>query len=125
VEGTVLWSGRPGAESVEQLRDALQREGYRVAVREKRECSEDHCPTRAMVEWDRPSDVPSGWYSGSTCGRHNYRMCAKCRSVYRMTSTNAAGQAPAVHCTVCGRILVEWGASKIWTAELQQRGPEA
>jgi hypothetical protein len=39
-----------------------------------------------------------------------------------MTSTNSDGQAPSVHCTVCGAIMVEWGSSKLWVLELMTRG---
>ena len=39
-----------------------------------------------------------------------------------MSSANVSGQATAVHCEVCGGVLVEWGASKVWTAELVRRG---
>ena len=35
-----------------------------------------------------------------------------------LASTNAAGQAPAVHCEVCGQVLIEWGSSKVWIAQL-------
>jgi len=32
-----------------------------------------------------------------------------------------AGQAPAVHCEVCGQVLIEWGSSKVWIAQLVAR----
>ena len=32
------------------------------------------------------------------------------------------GPAAAVHCEVCATVLVEWGGSKSWTAELVARG---
>jgi hypothetical protein len=121
VEGSVVWSGRPEDDSIEGLRAALLGEGYRVDLRERRECSEPECSTFAMVAWNRPSDVPSHWYSSTVCGKHDYRACAKCKSVYVMTSTNAAGQAPSLHCEVCGDIMVGWGRSKIWSAELVTR----
>ena len=38
-----------------------------------------------------------------------------------MTSANAGGQAPSIHCEVCKAILVEWGGTKVWTAELVTR----
>jgi hypothetical protein len=75
-----------------------------------------------MVGWNRSSDVPPTWYSQRICGKHNYRTCTKCKSVYVLTSTNAAGQAPSVHCEVCGAVIIEWGSSKVWKAELVTRG---
>jgi hypothetical protein len=122
VEGSVVWPGRPGDDPVERLRAVLLAEGYRVAVREKRECAESECTTEAMVEWNRPSDLPSGWYSNLICGKHNYRTCSKCKSIYVLTSTSSAGQAPSVHCGVCGEVMIEWGSSKMWNAELITRG---
>jgi hypothetical protein len=99
------------------LRDALTRDGYKVAVRERRECSERACKADATMEWERSADVPPGWHDSRICGRHNYRTCAGCETVYRMTSTSFVGQAPSVHCAVCGRVLVEWGSSKLWQVE--------
>jgi hypothetical protein len=42
-----------------------------------------------------------------------------------MSSANASGQAPSIHCEVCGMILVEWGGTKVWTVELVTRGDRA
>jgi hypothetical protein len=125
VEGSVIWRGRPTDTSVETLRAALLGEGYRTDIRERRECGEAGCMTSAMVEWNKPLIVPAGWYSNELCGGHNYRTCRSCKSIYRLTATNNAGQAPSVHCEVCGGVLVEWGSSKVWTAELVKRGPLA
>lgn len=126
VEGSVIWAGRPEDDSVQRLRAALLGEGYRVAaVRETRECAEPSCTTEAIVDWDRPKAVPSGWYSNLTCGKHHYRTCSKCKSLYVLTSTNSVGQAPSVHCGVCGTILIEWGSSKVWEAELVTKGESA
>ena len=125
VEGSVVWPRRPPEDSVEVLRAALVGEGYSVQVRERRECTQSPCATDAMVDWQRPEDVPTRWFSNRICGKHDYRSCAKCKSIYLLTSTNAAGQAPAVHCEVCGLVMVEWGSSKVWTADLVTRGPAA
>jgi len=121
VEGSVTWPSRPEEASVADVRDALLGEGYRVVVREKRECAEPQCKMAAVVEWNQAA-VPPGWYSERVCGGHNYRTCAKCKSVFVLTSSNFVGQAPSVHCEVCGHVLVEWGSSKLWTAELIRRG---
>jgi hypothetical protein len=122
VEGSVVCGDRPRGEDVEVARAVLAEAGYRVAVRERRECSERECWTESSIMWSRIEEIPSGWFTSSVCGKHNYRRCAKCTSVYVLTSMNAAGQAPALHCEVCGKVLVEWGASKIWSAELVTRG---
>jgi hypothetical protein len=122
VEGWVVWPGGPTDLSVEELRTILRDEGYRVATRRRRECEEPTCTTDVMVDWGTPESVPSGWYSNAICGRHNYRTCASCASIYVLASTNSVGQAPSVHCEVCGAVLVEWGSSKVWIAELVQRG---
>jgi hypothetical protein len=122
IEGFSVWQGRPSDQSVEGVRAALVAEGYRVSVREKRECAEPGCKAFVQIGWGQQQDVPPRWYSSTICGDHNYRTCARCKSAYLLTSTNAAGQAPSVHCEVCGLVLVEWGASKIWTATLVTRG---
>ena len=79
-----------------------------------------------IVDWNRPNrrTSPAGTASRSA-GKHNYRMCGKCKSTYVLTSTNAAGQGPSVHCEVCGEVMIEWGSSKIWSAELLTRGEAA
>ena len=118
VEGSAEWHGRPGDDPVEELRETLLGEGYRVAVRERRECAEPACRVDVLIDWNRPSEIPAGWYSNRVCGGHNYRTCARCKSLYALSSTNAAGQAPAVHCEVCGQVLIEWGSSKVWIAQL-------
>jgi hypothetical protein len=122
VEGSVVWPGRPREDSMESLRAALVDDGYRVAIVESRECAESTCRSDVVVDWNRPSVVPPGWYSNLICGRHNYRTCPKCTSVYTLTSENSDVQAPSVHCAVCGVVMVEWGGSKIWSAELVTRG---
>ncbi len=122
VEGSAPSHGRPRDDSVEGFCDALAGEGYRVEVHEKRECGEPGCATAAMMDWSRPAAVPSGWYSNVICGRHNYRTCSKCKSTYVLTSTNSVGHAPSVQCEVCGALMIGWGSSKIWVAELVTRG---
>lgn len=121
VEGSLVWPGRPGDDLVDHLRAALAGAGYRSTLREKRECGEPACAADAVVEWNRPSEVPRGWYSNVTCGKHNFRACAKCHSIYVFTSASSVGQAPSVPCEVCGAIMVGWGSSKIWNAELVTR----
>ncbi len=120
--GQLVCAGKPGVGSVERLRAALLGEGLRVTIRERRECSEPGCASDAMMPWNRATDTPSGWYSNLVCGRHNYRACTGCGSVYLLTSTNSAGQAPSVRCEVCGDIIIAWGGSKIWNAEMVERG---
>jgi hypothetical protein len=122
VEASGVASGRPTPEAVDRLRAILIEQGYGVALRERRECTEASCAAEAPVDWNRPDHVPSGWFSALICGRHDYRACRKCRSIYRLTSTNAAGQAPSVHCEICGAVLVEWGSSKVWDAQLVKDG---
>jgi hypothetical protein len=122
VEGSVVWPEKPAIGSVEQLRDVLLAEGYRVAAREVRECAEPRCAAEALVDWNSPSAVPAGWFSSVVCGKHNYRACSACKSTYVMTSTSSVGQAPSVHCGVCGVVLIEWGSSKVWNADLVTRG---
>ena len=125
VEGWIVWPRRPDDAPVEALRTTLAADGYRVTIVEKRECDEIGCTSLETVDWTRASLVPLGWYSNRICGRHNYRRCGGCDSVYTLTSTNSAAQAPSVHCEVCGIVLVEWGGSKIWNAELVTRGAAA
>jgi hypothetical protein len=122
IEATVTWPDRPAIEAIEILSAILTREGYKVIVQERRECTQPSCSTEVMTDWRAPDGVPSSWFSASICGKHNYKQCARCRSVYMLNSTNAAGQSPSVHCEVCGQVLIEWGSSKRWDAELVTRG---
>ena len=122
VEGALVWPDRPDAAAIDDMHALLVAAAYRVAVREKRECSEDGCTSEAAVDWHRGVEQPTGWYSAQICGKHNYRECGVCSSLYILDSTRANGQAPSVHCEVCGEILVEWGASKLWSAQLVTRG---
>ena len=125
IEGSVVWPGRPSAASVESLSALLLGEGYRVVVRERRECSQGKCSTEAMVTWNQLDEVPLGWCSNVVCGKHSYKSCGNCKSSYLCTCVNAAGQAPSVYCQVCGAVLFEWGSSKVWEAELVARGEGA
>ena len=122
VEGSVVWPGRPSDAAIDRLRATLLSEGYRLSLREQRECVEADCPTTVLLEWNRLTHVPPGWYSTTVCGKHDYKTCAQCNSIYVMSSTNSAAQAPSVHCEVCGVMLVEWGSSKVWSAQLVTRG---
>jgi hypothetical protein len=121
VEGSVTWLGRPDGDPVEHMRAMLLGAGYRVTVNEVRECVEPGCIASASVEWNRPALTPADWYSPLICGKHHYRTCSRCRSVYVLTSISAVGQAPSLRCDVCGLILVAWGGSKQWSAELVAR----
>jgi hypothetical protein len=121
VEGSVNCPDRPAQSSVDAMREALSAGGYSVAIREVRECTEDGCLTVVMTDWNRPLEVPTSWYSSAVCGKHGYRSCANCDSTYLMSSSNAAGQAPSLHCEVCGTIMIEWGGTKVWTAQLVSR----
>lgn len=108
--------------AIGRLRETLSSAGYNVAIRMLRECSNDGCGTTAPMDASRPEATPTGWFSAEVCGKHGLKSCAGCDTVYFMWSTNAAGQAPSVHCEVCGAIVVEWGGTKLWTVELVTRG---
>lgn len=122
VEASVIWAGRPGDDSIQELRAALNAEGYKVTVRETRECSEADCSSDALVDWNRPLQVPPGWYSSLICGKHDYKSCSRCKSIYLMTCTNSSGQSPSLRCEVCGMMIIEWGSTKLWSAQLVTRG---
>jgi hypothetical protein len=121
LEGSVTCPDRPADVIVESLREALLSEGYQVLVRERLECAELGCKTDVIIDWGQAAQVPRNWYSNRVCGGHNYRTCRRCGSIFAMSCTNAVGPAPSVHCEVCGLVLVEWGSSKIWSAELVTR----
>lgn len=121
VEGVAVSSGRPEEDVIDAVRDVLVAEGYRVSVREKRDCAEPDCRADAMVDWNQLTEQPAGWHTSQVCGGHNYRTCSRCKSLYVLTSTNSVGPAPSVHCEVCGLIIIEWGSSKIWNAALVHR----
>jgi hypothetical protein len=121
IEASTTSAGRPPAAAVATLRKVLEEDGYRVAVRAERGCAESGCNAHVMLEWDHASEVPPRWHSATICGAHDYRVCPRCKSTHALSCVNAAGQAPSVHCEVCGQVLVEWGASKVWTATLVKR----
>jgi hypothetical protein len=112
----------PGAGAMERMRQALADAGYRVSMRAVRECADDGCTTTMLADPARLEAVPSGWHSATVCGKHGYRCCSGCGSLYVMMSAPANGPAAALHCEVCAAVLVEWGASKSWSAELVTRG---
>jgi hypothetical protein len=112
----------PSADAIEQMRQTLADAGYRVTLRAVRECADAGCTTAVAADPAQLDSVPSGWHSASVCGKHGYRSCGGCGSLYVMTSAPSNGPAAAVHCDVCAAVLVEWGASKSWSAELVTRG---
>jgi hypothetical protein len=122
VEGAAISNGRPARAAVDALRAVLMDAGYRVTIKERRECAEPECLVDVMVDWDRSTSVPTGWFSEAICGRHGYRACPTCGSLYTLTSENSSVAAPSVHCVVCGAVMIEWGGSKTWSAELVTRG---
>lgn len=122
VEATTVSRGRPATKAVARLCDVLEADGYRVTVRERRECAEPGCTMHAMIDWGASNRVPPRWHSETICDAHNYRTCSRCGSIHVLTAVNAAGQGPSVHCEVCGLVIVEWGSSKIWTARLVAKG---
>ena len=118
IEGSLVVSERPGDEAIEHLRATLRSAGYNITIRETRECDHAGCLSSVTIGWNRPSAIPSGWYDSAICGKHDYKSCVGCKSTYAMSSANASGPAPSLHCEVCGTILVEWGGTKVWQAEL-------
>jgi hypothetical protein len=118
IEGKLALSERPSDDAIEHLGSTLHTAGYGVTLRETRECDQAGCSSRVVVGWNRSSTVPSGWYDQTICGKHAYRRCSGCKSTYTMSSSNATGQAPSLHCEVCGAVLIEWGGTKLWSAEL-------
>ncbi|HEX9100942.1 MAG TPA: hypothetical protein VF997_01995 [Polyangia bacterium] len=106
----------PSETVMQELRATLSGAGYTVSVTELREC--DECLASVMVPWNQRDTPPTGWHSSSICGKHHYRSCGNCGSVYVMSSSNASGPAPSLHCEVCNTIMVEWGGTKVWLAEL-------
>jgi hypothetical protein len=119
IEARAAVTDGPTEELMVTLRSTLSTAGYTVSVTELREC--DECLSSVMVPWGQLGAAPTGWHSGTICGKHQYRSCASCASVYVMSSTNASGPAPSLHCEVCNTILVEWGGTKVWFAELVKR----
>jgi hypothetical protein len=121
IEGTLAIAERPSDDAIEHLSSTLRVAGYSVTIRETRECDQAGCSTSVAVGWNRSSAIPSGWYDRTICGKHAYKRCIGCKSTYAMSSSNATGHAPSLHCEVCGTILVEWGGTKLWSAELVKK----
>lgn len=119
IEARAALSSTPSEEVVLALRAALSSAGYTVGITELREC--DECLASVMVPWSQTATPPPGWHAISICGKHQYKSCGGCGSVYVMSSTNASGPAPSLHCEVCNAIMVEWGGTKLWFAELVTR----
>jgi len=122
IEAAVICADTPAEGALGRLRDALTAAGYTATIRELRECDDESCTTTAPMDSGQTGSTPVGWYNAQTCGKHGYRACAGCNSVYVMSSANASGQAASIHCEVCGMVLVEWGGTKVWTVELVTRG---
>lgn len=118
IEARVAVPESPSESVMQALRAALGGAGYTVSVTELREC--DECLASVMVPWGQ-STPPTGWHSTAICGKHHYKSCGACGSVYVMSSTNASGPAPSLHCEVCNTVMVEWGGTKVWYAELVTR----
>jgi hypothetical protein len=121
VEAKTTWPVRPDAAAMESLCAALAAAGYRVTLRERRVCSQRGCSSDAFCDWHRADAVPPGWFVADICGKHDFKACTRCGSVYTLLATNVAGQSPSVHCEVCSQVLVEWGGSKRWDALLVKR----
>ena len=121
LEAVAVCPAKPVAVSIDRLRHVLSVAGYTVEAHEARECSEADCTTTVLVDCTRALDVPSGWFAAEVCGRHGYKRCVACGSTYAMSCSNAIGAAPSVHCEVCGGVLVEWGGTKLWLADLVRR----
>lgn len=117
-EAELFCAGMPSNGAIERVRAKLAEAGYRLTAQERRVCNEPGCRADANVDWGAPNQRPQGWYDEQICGRHNYRSCAGCGSVYRLHSEAASGPAPSLHCKVCGAVMIEWGSSKQWDAEL-------
>jgi hypothetical protein len=118
VHSSVGLAERPGQDVLNGLRSSLRSRGYQVSCEEIRECNHPGCALKATVEWRAAATPPPSWHSISICGKHQYKDCAICKSSHIMSSTNAVGPAPSLHCQRCGATLIEWGGSKVWTAEL-------
>jgi len=116
IEARASLPAAPSESMMQGLRATLSGAGYTVSMTELREC--DECLASVMVPWNQAATPPTGWHSGTICGKHHYKSCGSCGSVYVMSSTNASGPAPSLHCEVCNGVMVEWGGTKLWFAEL-------
>jgi hypothetical protein len=122
IEGAVIERELPADDLLDRAVAVLIQEGYSVAVMETRECREATCLSSVVMSRSQRATIPRTWHATDVCGRHHYKVCASCNSTYLMSSSNAAGQAESLHCEVCGVIMIEWGGSKVWSAELVTRG---
>jgi hypothetical protein len=119
IEARIAVSDSPSESAIQHLRATLSASGFVVTVTAQREC--DECMASVMVPWHQAASAPPGWHSSSICGKHQYKSCASCGSVYLMSSSNAGGPAPSLKCTVCDAVMIEWGGTKLWFAELVSR----
>jgi hypothetical protein len=120
LEGRVAFTGVPPENAIQHLRSTLSAAGLVVTLTTQREC--DECLSTVMVPWHQAAAAPPGWHTSSICGKHNYKVCASCGSVYLMSSSHGSGPAPSLKCDVCDAIMIEWGGTKHWFAELVTRG---
>lgn len=116
IEARAAMAATPSEDVMQTLRATLSAAGYTVGITEMREC--DECLGSVMVPWSQTATAPPGWHAAAICGKHQYKSCSGCGSVYVMSSSNASGPAPSLHCEVCNTIMVEWGGTKLWFAEL-------
>ncbi|HWE31757.1 MAG TPA: hypothetical protein VHB97_27340 [Polyangia bacterium] len=119
IEARAALAAAPTDELIQTLRATLSAAGYTVGITAMRECNE--CLASVMVPWNQADTPPPGWHAVDICGKHQYKSCGACGSIYVMSSTNASGPAPSLHCEVCNTIMVEWGGTKVWFAELVSR----
>jgi hypothetical protein len=122
IQAALAIADTPDIDALGRMRQSLADAGYHVTVRVVRECADAGCTTTSSAELKWSAAVPSGWHSATICGKHGYRACGTCGSLYVMMSSSGGGPTRAVHCVVCEAVLVEWGATKMWTAELVTRG---
>lgn len=123
VVGELKFADWPPHAVLATLRAQLIEHGYEVSITARRVCAEPGCTADAGVAWANKEERPRDWYSERICGRHNYRSCSGCGSVFRLVSSNATGPAPSLPCPICHVLLVEWGGTKLWDAELVTAGP--
>ena len=120
IAGGIVLAGPPDEAAISALRATLAAAGFSVSVEELRSCSQ--CTATVMAAWSRPAPTPPGWHDPIICGKHHYKRCGSCNSVYVMSCDNVSGPAPSLHCVVCSAVLVEWGGTKRWYAELVSSG---
>ncbi len=118
VEAEVLCAGWPADDAIAAIRNELSAAGYLVTTEERRACAEVGCNEDAPVKSSRRDVRPQGWFNESVCGRHNFRACTSCHTVFRLVSESANGPAPSLHCSHCGVVMIEWGGTKVWEAQL-------